>query len=267
MLGRALVQEFMNEALTAWDRAELDITDAAAVRDKIAKLRPEVIVNAAAYTSVDEAEGNRELAFAVNANAVGYIAAAAKEIGSTLVHYSTDYVFGGDNSSGYREDDQPGPAMNVYGESKLAGEQALAPSGARFFLVRTAWLYGVGGKNFVDTMLGLGQETDPLRVVNDQHGSPTFTRDVARSTRQIISDKSFAPGIYHVVNAGVATWYDLAVEIMKIAKKSTLVVPVSSHEYPRRARRPAYSILRNTRGPKMRAWREAVKEYIKEKPE
>lgn len=265
MLGRALAKEFGDEELTDWDREDLDITDAAAVRERIAKLRPEVIVNAAAYTSVDAAEDNREVAFAVNADAVGNIAAAAKEIDATLVHYSTDYVFKGDNASGYRESDPPGPAVNVYGESKLAGERALVGSGARFFLVRTAWLYGAGGGNFVDTMLKIAENKEEVRVVNDQHGSPTFTRDVARATRQLITDETFTPGIYHVVNAGVATWYDLAVEIMELADKSTLVVPVSSAQFVRPAVRPAYSILRNTRGPKMRAWREAVKEYIKEK--
>jgi dTDP-4-dehydrorhamnose reductase len=185
-----------------------------------------------------------------------------KEIDATFVHYSTDYVFSGDRPDGYTESDTPGSAVNSYGESKLAGEVALQTSGARFYLLRTAWLYGAGGKNFVDTMLRLASEREELRVVNDQYGSPTYTRDVANATRELLTN--FQPGIYHITNNGTATWYDLAKEACALAGAEVMVVPITSAEYPLPARRPQYSVLKNTGGPALRDWRDALKEYIKE---
>ncbi len=263
MLGQALAQEFGDEIVAAWDKKELDITNKQEVADKIGQLKPEVIINAAAYTAVDDSEKNREVAFTVNAEAVGNIAAAAAVVDATVVHYSTDYVFAGDNPSGYREDDQPGPPVNVYGESKLAGEQALQQSGTRFYLIRTAWLYGSGGKNFVDTMLRLGQEKPALRVIYDQYGSPTYTRDLAAATHVLL--QNYDPGIYHCTNSGTTTWHEFAMEIFKAARMPVTVQPIPSIEYPVPAKRPAYSVLLNTKGPPLRDWREALKEYIKEK--
>jgi dTDP-4-dehydrorhamnose reductase len=152
--------------------------------------------------------------------------------------------------------------VNVYGESKLAGEEALKESGAIFFLIRTAWLYGTGGKNFVDTMLGLAKERREVSVVNDQEGCPTYAKDVAVATRQLL-EKNYPSGIYHLVNAGRATWYDLAVETFRLARLTTTVKPVSSAEFVRPAERPKYSILRNTQGPVLRPWQKALEEYIK----
>lgn len=278
MLGQALAREFAGEELTAWDKEELDITDRSLLREKITVLKPEVVINAAAYTAVDAAEENRDVAFAVNAEAVRHIAAAAKEIDATVVHYSTDYVFPSfakasegevrlwDSNGkflGFPEDYPPGPAVNAYGESKLAGEEALQKSGARFYLLRTAWLYGAGGKNFVDTMLRLAAERPELRVVNDQYGSPTYTRDVAHATRQVLA--GFEPGIYHATNSGTATWYELAKAACALAGKTVAITPITSAEYPLPARRPQYSILKNTKGPALRDWQEALKEYIKER--
>lgn len=263
MLGTDLQAAFADTELTALDHTELDITDAGVVAERLAAERPEVVINAAAYTAVDQAESEREQAFLVNETGVGNIAAAAKDMGATMVHYSTDYVFAGDNVSGYAEDDEPGPPVNAYGESKLAGERALEESGCTFFLLRTAWLYGAAGKNFVATMLRLAGGRDELNVVNDQHGSPTYTVDVAQATR-VILDGDYAPGIYHTVNAGTATWYEFAQEIFKLAGKKMTVNPITTAEYPLPAKRPAYSILKNTRGPALRPWQEAIAAYIEE---
>jgi dTDP-4-dehydrorhamnose reductase len=260
MLGQALVREFEAEELTAWDKNELDITNREEVQKKIAEEKPEIIINAAAYTAVDDSEKNRDLAFAVNADGVANIAAAAREMGANVVHYSTDYVFSGTQVAGYQEDDQPGPPVNAYGESKLAGEQALQESGAPFWLLRTAWLYGPGGKNFVDTMLRLGKEKSELRVINDQHGSPTYTRDLAAATRTILEQHE--PNVYHLTNGGITTWYEFAVKIFGLTNNPIPVTPITSAEYPTPARRPAHSILLNTRGPTMRPWTEAVAEYF-----
>lgn len=261
MLGQALAHVLFDQQLTLWDRDEIDITDAGATREKISDLRPTTIINAAAYTDVDGAEHDREAAFAINATGVANVAAAAKAVDAKLVHYSTDYVFPGDNPNGIHEDDQPGPAVNVYGESKLAGERALRDSGATYYLLRTAWMYGPGGKNFVDTMVTLAKTKTEAKVVDDQHGSPTFTYDVAYATQEII-DK-YPPGIYHTVNSGQTTWYEFAQTIFKLLEMSIKITPVSSAEFPRPAARPKYSMLINSKGPKMRPWEDALDDYLK----
>ena len=264
MLGRQLADVFADLGPICWDRGELDITNEAMVREKVVAGRPDVIINAAAYTDVDGAEGYRDEAFAVNKRGIGSVASAAKDIGATLVHYSTDYVFPGTREEGYAEDDPPGPAVNTYGESKLAGERVLKEIAPEFYLLRTAWLYGLGGKNFVDTMLRLGQERRELKIVDDQHGSPTYAKDVARATREILGG-DFEPGIYHVVNAGTATWYEFAQEIFRQANVKVAVESTASDEYPLPAKRPEYSVLRLTRGPRLRPWQEALGEYLSTK--
>lgn len=261
MLGQALCAAFSDYDVTAWDRAELDITSEVATREKISALRPEVIINAAAYTNVDGAETDRAAAFLVNADGVKNVAAAAKKIRAKVVHYSTDYVFPGDSEAGYSEDASTGPPVNVYGESKLAGEQALQNSGCDYYLIRTAWLYGSGGKNFVDTMLKLGSEKKEVRVVNDQHGSPTHTQDLARYTKELL-EKNFPSGVYHGTNVGVTTWFEFAREIFAAASLAMTVTPVSSAEFSRPAKRPPWSVLLNTKGPAMRPWQEALRDYI-----
>jgi dTDP-4-dehydrorhamnose reductase len=268
MLGTMLASVFADMNPTLWDVAELDITDLHAVREKLQVEKPEVIINAAAYTEVDKAEGERDLAFAVNATGPGNLATVAKEIalpagrqGATLVHYSTDYVFPGTKAEGYAEDDAAGPAVNVYGESKLAGEEAVKNSGCNFYLLRTAWLYGPNGKNFVDTMLKLADTKPEISVVNDQHGSPTFTKDLAGATKYLLENtKPF--GIYHAVNAGQATWYDLACEVFKLKGKNVKVNPIPASQFPTSAKRPEYSILKNTKGLPMRDWKEALADYL-----
>lgn len=261
MLGQMLSHILADLEPVCWDRTELDITDETAVKEKIKKVSPQVIINAAAYTDVDGAENQLAVAQAVNGRGVRHLAVAAKAGGARLVHFSTDYVFSGEKAEGYREDDQPGLPVNAYGVSKLAGEESLHEIAPAFYLIRTAWLYGPGGKNFVDTMLALGKKQAEIAVVNDQYGSPTFTADVARVTRQLLLE-SFPPGIYHAVNAGQTTWYGLAKEIFSCSKMTVRVTPVSSDQFPRPAKRPRYSRLLNTKGLLLRPWQKALQEYI-----
>lgn len=275
MLGEWLEEVFAKYEITSWDKADLDITDENQVRAKIVTLSPDLVINAAAYTAVDKAEEEKELAYAINAEGTQNIAQTVKDLGATMVHYSTDYVFPGDKKNGYLENDPPGPAVNVYGESKLAGERALKAINPKFYLIRTAWLYGPKipntHPNFVDTILQLGRNKleqskstghlASLPVVNDQFGNPTYARDLARATKNLLTNQS-VPGIYHIVNRGVASWYDLASEIFSLLDVPVEVTPVSSSEFPRPARRPRYSILRSNYGPAMRSWREALKDYL-----
>ncbi|HLD25468.1 MAG TPA: dTDP-4-dehydrorhamnose reductase [Candidatus Andersenbacteria bacterium] len=260
MLGRQLVGAFDDLDTIGWDKEELDITDAKQVQEKVSALRPHLIINAAAYTNVDGAETERESAFAVNEVGVRNVAQAAKEVGAKMVHYSTDYVFSGEREEGYAEDDVPDAPVNAYGESKLAGERALAEIKPDYYLIRTAWLYGAGGKNFVDTILRLGREKPELKVVDDQRGSPTYTVDLADATRMLVD--AHEPGVYHAVNAGETSWYEFAREIFQQAGLDTAVKPIPSAEYPLPAKRPRQSILRNTRGPQLPEWQCALRDYL-----
>lgn len=261
MLGQALAEAFADWQPVLWDRDELDITDEDAVLARVQELSPRYIINAAAYTDVDGAEDDRTTAYLVNEAGVRHVARAAKATGAAVVHYSTDYVFSGDKQAGYSEDAPAGPPVNAYGASKLAGERVLTEELRDYYLIRTAWLYGAGGKNFVDTMLRLGREKDTLQVVNDQFGSPTYTVDLARATFRLL-DEEYDPDTYHLVNRGVTTWFALAVEIFQQANLQVKVEPVSSEQFPRPAQRPAYSILKNTRGPSLREWDKALYEYL-----
>ena len=276
MLGRALVDVFSRDHdVLAWDQEELDITDADAVRRRFHEMRPRFVINAAAFTDVDGAEVNTHAANLVNGAAVGLLAEACVEWGSTFVHYSTDYVFDGENPKGYDEDWMPTNPVNAYGRSKLLGEQALWRIGLErlpFYLIRTSWLYGPHGKNFVDTMLKLGREQKEIRVVNDQHGKPTYTYDLAHATLEIVSgdEEKYEPGVYHVTNETPSegiTWYDFAFEIFRLARLPVRVAPISSEEFsrpagPARAKRPRYSILTNTKLFRRRPWEEALQEYL-----
>src|SRR3989338_1298689 len=269
MLGGALQKEFIRLGeVTALDSEEIDIIDEDMVRKTIFGLKPNLVINAAAYTNVDGAENNRAVALAVNADGVGNVARAVKDLGAILIHYSTDYVFAGTNQKGYREDDLPGPAVNCYGETKLAGERLLKEISPNFYLIRTAWLYGVGGRNFVDTMIKLGEKIiraeegkREIRVVNDQWGSPTYTVDLAEATRKIVEDK-LALGIYHLVNEGVTNWSSLAEEIFNSLKWGVSVIPVPSTESSRPAKRPTWSVLLNEKGPQLRSWQNALADYL-----
>jgi dTDP-4-dehydrorhamnose reductase len=269
MLGHALCERLgRGNEIFAWDRDELDITDAESVERRIVAVRPDVVVNAAAYTDVDRAESDEERAQRVNGDAVGFLARACAEVHAAFVHYSTDYVFDGENPSGYREDDEPTVAVNAYGRSKRRGEKELERyehGQLHWYLVRTSWLFGPFGKNFVDTILERGKEGGELRVVNDQHGKPTYTVDLADATAELLT-KRYVPGIYHVTNEtgplGI-TWFAFAEAIIEIAGLPASVIAVSSDEYPRPAKRPRFSMLLNTKLPPRRGWREALEAYLR----
>jgi dTDP-4-dehydrorhamnose reductase len=252
MLGYDLCRIFPDSIKLT--RNELDITDRTKVIETISDIRPEVVINAAAYTDVDGCEDNKELAFAVNGYGPGYLAEACSAVGAKLVHYSTDYVFDGSKKE-YLESDATNP-INVYGESKLLGEQLIAENTDDFRIIRTSWLFGLNGKNFVDTMLGLSGKMEYVKVVNDQFGKPTYTYDLAAKTREIIEQKL---GIYHITNEGVCSWYDFASAIIDN------VSPCSSAEFPRKAQRPKYSILLNTKVNSMRHWKAALSDYLEER--
>ncbi len=240
--------------VTEISRAEADLSDPESLRPIIRSSAPSIIVNAAAYTAVDRAESEPELADRVNHLSPKVMAEECDRLGSSLIHISTDYVFDGHQHRPYREDD-PTRAVSAYGRSKLAGEQAIQQSNCNHAIVRTAWVYGVGGKgNFVKTMLRLGKEREEIQVVADQIGAPTFAADLAQAVSQlsplIASKTNPQPsGIYHYTNSGVASWYDFAVAIFEEARALgyplTLqrVVPITTADYPTPAHRPPYSVL------------------------
>lgn len=285
MLGRDLRKVFADESPYVLDKEELDITNRDAVFCCLERLKPDVVINAAAYTDVDGCETNRELAMKVNGAAPGYLACVAKNIGAILVHYSTDYVFSGEKAEGYSEDDRPGSPVNFYGETKLVGENAIRDAGGNYYIIRTSWLFGLNGKNFVETILrhdqDKSQKKKELKVVNDQHGKPTFSLDLAKKTKEILSG-SYDFGTYHTTNEPATTWYDFARAIIdkrniigkknqkntsrriqKLDDRLNFVYACSSLEFPRPAKRPAFSILLNTKLPPLRPWREALEEYLK----
>lgn len=221
---------------------KLDITSLRDTRALIGAARPDWVVHAAAFTQVDEAETKPLEAYRVNAVGSRNVAVAAQEAGAGILYFSTDYVFDGTSPAPYREWDVPGP-INHYGRSKLAGENLVRQLCPRHLIVRTSWLFGPGGQNFVDKILKRTQDGQPLRVVQDQRGSPTLTEDLAEMSRQLLERGCF--GTYHVTNSGSCSWYEFAREIVVISGLSTEVVPVTSAAYVTPAARPAYSVLDN----------------------
>jgi len=245
MLGTDLVAALTSrgEPVTGLDRARLDVTDAAAVTDAIARCRPDVVVNCAAWTAVDDAEASEEQALAVNGGGAANVAAACARFGARLVQVSTDYVFAGDAGRPYAEDDVPAP-RTAYGRTKLVGERAvlgrLPGSG---YVVRTAWLYGAHGPSFARTMIKLEDQRPTVDVVDDQRGQPTWAVDVARQITALV-DAAAAPGIYHATSSGEATWFELAREIFGLlGADAARVRPIPSSALPTLAPRPAYSVL------------------------
>lgn len=244
-LGQALVRH-IGSGVTAWSRAELDLADVDGISARIETLGPTTVVNAAAYTAVDKAETDADLAFRVNRDAAGAIAAGAARAGARMVHVSTDFVFDGTASSPYAPDAARSP-LGVYGASKAAGEDAVLAAHADALIVRTAWVYGAGGKNFVETMLRLMATRDTISVVADQVGTPTHTASLARALLSL-ADKG-VHGVHHFTDAGVASWYDFAVAIHDIGRARGIlstdvaVRPIGTAEYPTPAQRPAFSVL------------------------
>lgn len=261
MLGTELKKIFKDQDLIAWDVEDVSIVDKDRIISKIKGAKPDVIINAAAYTAVDDCEENQELACQVNGEGPGNLAIAAKETNATLIHYSTDYIFNGEKKDGYDEEYDKVDPVNVYGESKALGEKLIKESGCKYYIIRTAWLYGEGGNNFVDTMIKLGQEKDELKIVNDQIGCPTYAVDLADRTKELIKN-NVPSGVYHITNSGSCSWYEFACEIFKIKKIDVKAIPCASDEFPRPAKRPAYSILINTKIEPVRPWKDALKEYL-----
>ncbi|MBD1878322.1 dTDP-4-dehydrorhamnose reductase [Coleofasciculus sp. FACHB-T130] len=238
------------QEIVAVGRPTVDLSQPDILRQIIGEVQPQIIINAAAYTAVDKAESEPELAKGVNAIAPSILAQEAQKQGSFLIHISTDYVFDGSQSHPYGETDATNP-VSVYGESKLAGEEAIRETCTQHLIFRTAWVYGTHGKsNFVKTMLRLGGEQEEVRVVADQIGSPTWAKDLAQAIAQLIPHLTpEIAGTYHYTNSGVASWYDFAVAIFEEAKhvgfplKVQRIIPITTAEYPTPAHRPAYSVL------------------------
>lgn len=254
-----LLKDSQEFELFAYGHEDFDINDWKQVAKIIQKTDPQFIINATGYTKVDEAEKEHEKAFQINAHAVGNLAKICAPLKIPIMHFSTDYVFQGDQQEGYSEEEPPHP-INQYGKSKAHGEMLLMQSTPYFFLIRTQWLYGHGGKNFVDTILHLAKTEPTLRVVNDQFGKPTYVSDFIKAIIPFFQSNNY--GIYHIVNEGVTNWYGFAKEILKIRGIQKEVVPITSEELNRPAKRPKHAALLNTKLPPLRSWKEALNEYL-----
>ena len=242
----------------------LDITNKEQTTDYICDEKPDIVINSAAYTDVDGCEENTDLAYRVNGEGVRNLALACKEIDCPLVHISTDYIFDGSATEPIAEDGQIGP-ISIYGKSKLEGEEAIQEILDKYFIIRTAWLYGINGRNFPKTMLELAQNHSEITVVYDEVGTPTYTPDLAEGISQLIETDYY--GIYHLTNSGSCSWCEFAKYIFEIAGKDVKVIPVTASEFARPAPRPSYSVLKNKnwadKGFKpLRDYKEAIKEYI-----
>ena len=264
MLGRAVVAAAtrLGHDVRGVTRAQLDITLEVAVIVTMHEYRPDAVINCAAYTDVDGAETDRETAAAANALGAGYVAAAAAEVGASVVHVSTDYVFDGSKREPWLESDPTGP-LGVYGLTKLAGEHAVADANPAHAIVRTAWLYGAGGRNFVDTMLALGAQREEVSVVTDQIGCPTWTGHLAGALVEV-AQRPHETGIHHIAAAGSCSWNELAGEVFERARVDCRVLPATTADFPRPARRPAYSVLGTERTDPivLAPWREGLADYL-----
>ena len=269
----------LGEVIAA-SRAECDLASVEAIRKLVAALRPDVIVNPAAYTAVNDAEAHSELAYAINATAPGVLAEEARKSGAMLVYYSTDYVFDGAKPGAYTEDDVPAP-LNVYGASKLAGERAVAAAGGRFLVLRTSWVYGANGNNFLKTILRLAAEREELKIVDDQVGAPTSSLQLAQATARLVrqlsakTEPEFPSGLYHATAGGSVSWCGFARAIVETVKAEAgeplrvrRILPIRSEEYPTPARRPLNSVLSNekferTFGFRLGSWQQGLAEVAR----
>lgn len=265
MLGHDLI-DVLNDKheLILTTSKTLDITDKEHTVEFIKENKPDIVINSAAYTDVDGCEENRKLAFSVNGEGVRNLAIGCREADCPLVHISTDYVFNGKNDTPWVEDDEIEP-ISVYGKSKLEGEQAIQEILDKFFIVRTAWLYGVNGGNFPKTMLELAKTHDELTVVYDEVGTPTYTPDLAEAIGKLIETDYY--GIYHITNSGSCSWCEFAKYIFEIAGVDVKVTPVTASEFARPAPRPSYSVLNNKKWvdngfEPLRSYKEAIKDYL-----
>lgn len=246
-------------------REELDITNEEKVREKVLFIKPNIIIHTAAYTQVDQAESDEEAAFKVNAEGTKYLAQAAEVVGAKFCYVSTDYVFDGTKNEPYKIDDQTNP-QTVYGRSKLVGEQYTQEYCSKSYIVRTSWVFGLYGNNFVKTMLRLAEEKNELGVVHDQVGSPTYTTDLARFIINLVQTDKY--GIYHGSNSGVCSWYEFAKEIFEQSNIEIAVNPLTTEDFPRPAARPKYSVLNKEMVEEngfeaFQDWKEALKDFLK----
>jgi dTDP-4-dehydrorhamnose reductase len=271
MLGHALIEILKPEYdVIFFSHQELDITDSSRIEKILEREKPSILINSAAYTKVDDCETNIELAHRVNGQAVREMAQVCQSKGIFLIHFSTDYVFDGCKQTSYREEDETNP-LNIYGKSKLEGEKEIVRFLSEFLIIRTSWLYGPNGPNFVDKILQLANEVrsgqrKELQVVDDQTGSPTYTVDLARAVKFLLAKK--IQGIFHVTNWGSCSWYDFAKEILRISRYDNVPIKkIKSQDIKRPAKRPAYSILSNDRlenlGYRMQSWTASLNEYLK----
>ena len=266
MLGTDLCEVLSAEhEITGVDIEDADISLASETKALIRRASPQVVVHCAAYTDVDESESKQAEAFRINAEGTRNVAVACKDVGSVLVYLSTDYVFDGESRRPYGETDTPRP-LNAYGASKLEGERSVRSLVPFHFIVRSSWLFGLHGRNFVDTIIRLGQDKQAIEVVSDQVGSPTFTRDLCLALSAIVRSSDY--GIYHVCNSGSCSWFDFASKILQLWGNSrTRVVPTDSERFKRAATRPSFSVLdtslfRKTFGFSLREWEDALADYI-----
>ncbi len=266
MLGNDLLLKLnMEHEVIGMDKEEIDIVSASECKGAIKEIEPDIVINAAAYTNVDGCETAKDECFAVNAEAVKNIAGACRDKNIRIVHFSTDYVFDGMAKQPYKEDHQCNP-INTYGASKMAGERYLRSLSENYILIRTAWLYGINGKNFVQTILEKVKTTKKLTVVDDQVGSPTYTKDLAAAVDLLI--KQNAKGIFHITNRGSCSWFQFAVKILQEAGINDIdVTPIKSDQLQRPAKRPAYSVLSmqkfiQTTGKTMQPWQLGLQDYL-----
>lgn len=246
-------------------REELNITDEKQVSEKVLLIQPDIIIHTAAYTQVDQAESDEESAFKVNAEGTKYLAQAAEAVGAKFCYVSTDYVFDGTKDTPYKADDQTNP-QTVYGKSKLVGEQYTQEYCSKSYIVRTSWVFGLYGNNFVKTMLRLAEENKELGIVHDQVGSPTYTTDLARFIISLVQTDKY--GVYHGSNSGVCSWYEFAKEIFKQSNIEIVVNPLKTEDFPRPAARPKYSVLdkgmiEENGFESLQNWKEALKDFLK----
>lgn len=265
-LGREVTKQGTMHELILTDYDTLDITDGKAVMDFMREMQPDAVIHCAAYTNVDGAESDMDGAFRVNVIGAQNIAAGCLEIGAKMVYISTDYVFDGESQTAYREFDSINP-QSVYGKTKLQGEEIVKEILGRHYIIRTAWLYG-DGNNFVRTMLKLAENNNTLRVVHDQIGTPTSTVDLAKVIFTLLDSEAY--GTYHGTCQGQCSWYEFACEIFRQTGKNIKVIPVTTDEFPRPAKRPTHSVLDNymlrmTVGDSMRIWQAALTEYLRTK--
>ena len=251
-------------------RNELPVSDAKAVQEYFMQHQPAYCINCAAYTAVDKAETEKELAFDINANAVGYLSKAAAQNRTRFIHISTDYVFDGSSSIPYREDHRTNP-LGIYGLSKLKGEALCLLNNQDAMIIRTAWVYSTYGSNFVKTMMRLMKERKEISVVNDQTGSPTYAADLANAIMQIIEQENWQPGIYHYANAGTTSWFGFATAIKELLHSDCKINPVPTAAYPTIAKRPSFSLLdtnkiRHTFGIHIPEWKESLERCMSKMP-